>query len=220
MRHGIEGFLVPTLLGPAGGGLGARMVERHTIEAQTYQAYVGGVAQHTAVHIGKAAEALAQLIASPDLRRTMGAAGRRRVAEAFDWPVVARQIHDLTDDLAQVRAASADPVPRPPSDPVKGDPFRDFAGFATTTLTLDTRLWPAPGVTREAVLAKGSVPLDMAFPALRAQPDLCARAFDVIAAQPGTAVREVLVAFEAPQRRAVELGLAWMAKYGLVDWLG
>lgn len=219
VRHGIEGFLVPTLLGPAGGGLGARMVERHTIEAQTYQAYVGSVAQHTAVHIGKAAEALAQLIASPDLRRTMGAAGRRRVAEAFDWPVVARQIHDLTDELARVRAASADPVPRPPSDPVKGDPFRDFAGFATATLTLDTKLSPAPGVTREAVLAGGLRPLDMAFPALRAPPDLCARAFDVIAARPGTAVRDVLVAFEAPQRRAVELGLAWMAKYGLVDWL-
>lgn len=219
VRHGTEGFLIPTLLGPAGGGLGARMVERHTIEAQTYQAYVGGVAQHTAVHIGKAADALAQLIASPDLRRTMGAAGRRRVAEAFDWPVVARQIHDLTDELAQVRAASADPVPRPPSDPVKGDPFRDFAGFATTTLTLETRLSPAPGVTREAVLAEGSMPLDMAFPAFRAPPELCARAFDVIAAQPGTTVRDVLLAFEPPQRRAVELGIAWMAKYGLVDWL-
>ena len=60
----------------------------------------------------------------------------------------------------------------------------------------------------------------MAFPAFRAPPDLCARAFDVIAARPGTAVRDVLVAFEAPQRRAVELGLAWMAKYGLIDWLG
>jgi glycosyltransferase involved in cell wall biosynthesis len=219
VRHGIEGFLIPTLGGPAGGGLGARMVERHTVDGQYYQAYVGSVAQHTAVHIGRAAEALAQLIASPDLRRRMGEAGRRRVAEAFDWPVVARQIRHLTDELAAIRSRAGDPAPRPPSDPVKGDPFRDFAHFATTALTLDTPLRPAPGVTQADVLAAGAVALDAAFPALRAPPDLCAQAFGILVGREDPTVRDVLVAFPPEQRRAVELGLAWMAKYGFVDWL-
>jgi len=219
VRHGIEGFLIPTLGGPAGGGLGARMAERHTVDGQYYQAYVGGVAQHTAVHIGRAAGALARLIASPDLRRRMGEAGRRRVAEAFDWPVVARQIRDLTDTLAEIRAQAADPAPRPPADPVKGDPFRDFAHFATSVLTLDTPLSAAPGVTREDVAAAGAVALDGAFPTFRATPELCAQAFDVIAGRQDAKVRDVLGAFPADQRRAVELGLAWMAKYGFVDWL-
>ena len=219
VRHGIEGFLIPTLGGPPGGGLGARMAERHTVEGQYYQVYVGGVAQHTAVHIGRAADALAELIASPDLRRRMGEAGRRRVAEAFDWPVVARQIRDLTDALAEVRAQAADPPPRPPSDPVKGDPFRDFAHFATSALTLDTPLSAAPGVSRDDVAMAGTVALDAAFPFFRATPELCAQAFDVIAGRPDAKVRDVLTAFPAQQRRAVELGLAWMAKYGFVDWL-
>jgi len=219
VRHGVEGFLIPTLGGPAGGGLGARIVERHTIDGQYYQAYVGSVAQHTAVHIGRAADALAQLIASPDLRRRMGEAGRRRVAETFDWPVVARQIRDLTEALAEVRARAADPAPRPPADPVKGDPFRDFAHFATSALTLDTPLTAAPGVTREGVVVAGAVALDAAFPGFRATPEVCAQAFDVIAARPDARVRDVLAAFPPEQRRAVELGLAWMAKYGFVDWL-
>ena len=149
----------------------------------------------------------------------MGQAGRRRIADTFDWPVVARQIHVLTDELAEVRARSTDPVPRPPSDPVKGDPFRDFAGFATAAMTLDTALTARPGMTREAVLAAGAVALDAAFPAFRAPPELCAQAFEVVAARPGARVRDVLEAFAPPQRRAVELGLAWMAKYGFVDWL-
>ena len=219
VRHGVEGFLIPTLGGPPGGGLGARLIERHTVEGQFYQAYVGGVAQHTAVHVGRAAEGIADLAASPDLRRTMGAAGRRRVAEAFDWPVVARMIHDLTDELAAVRAAAADPAARPPSDPVKGDPFRAFAHFATATLSLDTRLMPAPGATPEGVRAAGATPLDSVFPAFRASPELCAQVLDLLIARQAATVRDVLMAFPEGQRRSIELGLAWMAKYGFVDWL-
>ncbi|PZQ64155.1 MAG: glycosyl transferase family 1 [Phenylobacterium zucineum] len=218
IRHGQEGFLIPTLLGPAGGGLGATMVERHVLGAVSYQGYVGGVAQHTAVNVGRAAAAIAELARNPDLRRRMGRAGRARVAEAFDWPVVARQIHDLTDELGRVRAAAADPAPGRPADPVKSDPFQAFAGFPTQRLTLDTRLTVPAGVTASQVLAVAAVPLDTAFPSLRATPELCARALEVLVAAGGGTVRDVLVAFPAPQRRPVELGLAWMAKMGFVDW--
>ncbi|MBL8554828.1 MAG: glycosyltransferase family 4 protein [Phenylobacterium sp.] len=219
VRDGVDGFLIPTLMGPTGGGLGANMVERHTLESTSYQAYVGAVAQHTAVHIGRAAEALAALIRDPGLRRRMGRAGRARVADAFDWPVVARQHHALVDELAEARAAASDPIPQPAGDPVKGDPFRDFAGFASHGLTLDTRLTAAPGATEAAVLATKGVALDAGFPNFRAPPETCAQALALIAARDGATVREVLTAFPAPHRRAVELGLAWLAKYGFVDWL-
>jgi len=221
VRHGIEGLLVPTLGGPAGGGLGATLVERHTIDRIAYQAYVGSVAQHTAVHVGRAGEALAELIRSPELRRRMGQAGRARVREHYDWPVVVRQVHALTDELAEVRAAAADPTSRMGHDPVNGDPFRAFAGFASHVLTLDTRLVATPGVALETVRDAGqAVELDTAFSNFRAAPALCAQAFERIAAAPdGLLVRDVLMAAPTPQRRALELGLAWMAKCGFVDWL-
>jgi D-inositol-3-phosphate glycosyltransferase len=221
VRDGTEGFLIPTLGGPASGGLGGALVERHTIDAVPYQVYAGGVAQHTAVHVGRAGAALAELIRSPELRRRMGHAGRARVREAYDWPVVARQFHSLTDELAAVRAAAADPAYQVDQDPVKGDPFRAFARFPSHRLTLETRLAATPGVAAQTVRETGkAVALDVGFPDFRAPPDICAQAFEMIAAAPtALTVREVLAAFPIPQRRAVELGLAWMAKCGFVDWL-
>ena len=219
VRDGVEGFLIPTLGGPVGGGVGETLLERHLLEAMTYQAYVGAVAQHTAVHVGRAAEALAALARSPDLRRRMGAAGRARVREAFDWPVVARHIHDLTDELSEIRGRAADPPVQRRSDPVRGDPFGDFAHFASHTLTLDARLIAAPGIAAADVRRSQHVALDTAFPGVRAPPELCAEAFALIAERGGATVREVLLAFPQPQRRAMEMGLAWMAKYGFVDWI-
>jgi glycosyltransferase involved in cell wall biosynthesis len=219
VRDGEEGFLIPTLGGPQAGGLGAALVSRHVMELESYQTYVGAVAQHTAVHIGRCAQALSDLIRSPDLRRRMGAAGRERIRTAFDWPVVAAQYRELVEDLGKVRAAAADPPAARRSNPVKGDPFVDFAHFATETLTVDTRLSPVPGVTGEDVRRTGQVTLDGAYAPLRAPPAACARVVDLLAERGAMTVREILLTFPAGERRPLELALAWMAKHGFVDWL-
>lgn len=218
MRDGEEAFLIPTLL-PQGGGLGDTMVLRHALEIDSYQAHVGATAQHTAVHIGEATQALAALIGSPELRRKMGAAGRARVKAAFDWPVVARAYRALSEELAAIRAAAPDVASRHRNQPVKADPFSAFQGFATHTLGLDGPLAAAGGATGADVLALRSVELDQAFPSWRASLEECARALDLLASGEARTAREVLVAFPTPRRRAVEMGLAWMAKLGLVDWL-
>lgn len=219
VRDGEEGFLIPTLGGPAGGGLGQGIVTRHVMELESYQTYVGAVAQHTAVHIGRCAQALTELIRSPDLRRRMGAAGRERIRTAFDWPVVAAQYRELVEELGRVRAAAAEPPAARLSNPVKGDPFVDFAHFATQTLTMDTRLAAVPGVTGADVLRTNEVVLDRAYAQLRAPVASCARALDLLAARGVTSVRDLLLAFPTPERRALELALGWMAKHGFVDWL-
>jgi len=218
VRDGVEGFLAPTLIGPAG-RLGRPIALNHILQGQSYQAYAGIIAQHTAVHVGRAAEALARLMADRDLRRRMGEAGRARIREAFDWQVVARQINALVDDLAHRRAAAADPGTRHVEDPVKGDPFRDFAGFATHRLALETALVATPGASPKAVLAADGVKLDVAFPGWRAKLAECARAMELIQTGQARTVGEVLLAFPVERRRAVELGLLWLAKHGYVDWL-
>lgn len=217
VRDGVEGFLIPTLGGPTS-GLGNSMITRHLFEAATYQAYVGEIAQFTAVHVGRAADALTELARSPELRKRMGAAGRERIRTALDWPVVARQIHALADELAEIRLASADPVVRRKGDPVRGDPFAAFAGFPTHVLTLDRPLAAAPGARGDDVRGLTAV-LDVAFGGMRANLEECAQALDLLASGEAHTAREVLVRFPLPRRRAVELGLAWMAKLGLVDWL-
>jgi glycosyltransferase involved in cell wall biosynthesis len=217
VRDGVEGFLIPTLLGPAE-GLGVSLSLHHIMEAQTYQSYVGSVAQHTAVHIGRAADALARLIADPELRRRMGAAGRERVRRSFDWKVVAGQLNALVDDLAGRRAAGADPKTNHVVHPVKGDPFHDFAGFATGVLSLDTPLSVRPGATADRVRAAGAITLDVAFAGWRASLEECAQVIDLLAPGEPRAVRDILTAFPQGRRRAVMLGLMWLAKYGFVDW--
>lgn len=78
VRDGVDGFLVRSLGGPIATGQG--MINRHLFAGLAYQAYVGAVAQHTAVHVGDAAARIADLIRSPELRAKMREAGRRRDA--------------------------------------------------------------------------------------------------------------------------------------------
>ena len=173
------------------------------------------MAQHTAVSIPHASGAIAELIRSPDLRRTMGAAGRARVKSSYDWPVVAGAFQAVLDELAQVRAASTDPVTRHQADPVRGDPFADFAGFASGVITLDTPL----SATANGDAVRGMTgELDKAFPGLRATPQECAQALDLVASGGARNVRQVLQAFPQDRRKPLELGLMWLAKLGLIDW--
>ncbi|HEX3366183.1 glycosyltransferase family 4 protein [Phenylobacterium sp.] len=217
VRHGVDGFLIPTLGGPRS-GLGVTIVQRHLFELTTYQTYVGEIAQYTPVHIGSAAAALAELGRSPELRRKMGAAGRERVAAAFDWPIVARQISGLVDEMAAVRAASPDPPRRVKADPVRPDPFVSFAGFPTQLFTLDMPIAAVPGVNGKDVLGL-SLALDTAFAALRSPLEECAQALDLLASGQARTGREVLSAFPMERRRMLEMGLVWMAKLGMIDWL-
>ncbi|THD70134.1 glycosyltransferase family 4 protein [Phenylobacterium sp.] len=217
VRDGIEGFLIPTLGGPAS-GVGLNIVQRHLFQITSYQTFAGEVSQHTAVHVGRAGAAIGALARNRHLRKTMGAAGRERVRSMLDWPVVARQISALADDLAEIRKASPDPVVRQKADPGRGDPFIDFAGFATQVLTADTRLSAVAGVNGDDVRGLTAV-LDKAFANVRASLEDCAMALDLLASGKAASAREIMAAFPVEKRRAVEMGLAWMAKLGLIDWL-
>jgi hypothetical protein len=133
--------------------------------------------------------------------------------------VVVGGYHALLDELASVRAAAPDVRPRRTSNPVKGDPFADFAGFATSAVSLEQRLTVPPGVTPEAVLATEAIELDQAFNHWRGSLAECAEAVRLVAGAGASTVRDVLLAFPQERRRVVELGLMWLLKQGFLDWL-
>ena len=219
VEDGVQGLRVPTLGGPTD-GIGARMAQNHIMLLESYQTYVGAVAQHTAVHIGKAAQAIETLIRSPDLRRRMGEAGRARVRAMFDWPVIAKGIDSLADDLAERRGEGrATAHPAGGLQPSKGDPFRDFAGFASQRLDDDTALALAPGVTRADLDRCASVRLDTVYGGFRANAAEIAQAFELIAGGACGTVGAVLARTAPGRRGAMQLGLMWMCKRGLLDWL-
>ncbi|MDP3854196.1 glycosyltransferase family 4 protein [Phenylobacterium sp.] len=215
VRDGQEGFLIPTL-GAPGGGQGLGMAARHAMGMDTYQSYVGSVAQHTAVHVGAAARALSALIADPELRKTMGAAGRERIRTTFDWPVVVSEIRALLDELAAIRGAAADTAPSHTIHPAKGDPFADFAGFATEVLSPDTPLALRPGADPTRL---DRTELDRVARGWRATPAECALVCELLASGQAANVGDVLARFAPARRSPVELAIVWMAKLGVIDWL-
>jgi hypothetical protein len=141
------------------------------------------------------------------------------VRAAYDWRVVAPQYRALVEELAAIRGAAPDAPTRQKGQPTKGDPFADFQGFATEAIGLDRPLAAAPGISGRDVLATEGIELDQAFTGWRAELADCAAALDLLASGRARTSREVLMAFPVGKRRAVELGLAWMAKLGFVDWL-
>ncbi|WP_426050883.1 glycosyltransferase family 4 protein [Brevundimonas sp. SL161] len=216
VQDGEQGMLIPTLIGSASGAP-TELVLGHAMGLKTYQQYVGVLAQHTAVDVARAAEALGALIMSPDLRKQMGDAGRRRVREKFDWSVVAPQFVRLAQALGDVRRSSPDPRCRSSRHPAKGEPFRDFAGFATNVLSATTVMALRPG-DGEADLSRASqLELDMFAATWRGSIEDCRTIVRVLSTGPMEA-RAVLGVFPREQRPRMQLSLLWMCKIGVLTW--
>lgn len=215
VQDGVEGSLIPTLGAPAYDLL-QEPATSHALAITSYQSYVGTVAQHTAVHVGRAAEALAAMIRSPDLRRRQGAAGRRRITESFDWRVVAPQYVALADELGDIRRAAPERPRRP--HPLKGDPFRDFAGFSSRVLALGDTLSIAADAGCGDLERAARVGLDQFASMRRARPDEELRLLTILGERGPSVVRDLLQVFPVERRKRVTLSLMWMAKAGILDW--
>jgi hypothetical protein len=170
------------------------------------------------VDVGRAARALADLAASPELRRTMGAAGRERVRTFLDWPVVVEGYRALIDELAAIRAATPAPATRHPVDPVKSDPFHDFAEWATATLKPTTVLSVRPGAGPADLERAAGLALDSAYAFWRSAPPIAAAALQVVAGRGSATVAEVLATVPEADRARLELTLVWMCKLGILAW--
>ena len=223
VRDGVDGCLIPTL-GAPGGAPGELLAQLHTLGLEAYQTYVGAVAQHTAVHLGRATDALVQLLRSPERRAAMGAAAQTRAREMFSWPVVVGQYNALFVELAERRARAlrdGEVVGGARLQPNRGDPFADFRGFASAVLEPDLRLRLAAGVGPADLDPLLAVQLNRLYPGLRGSvPEAMALLEQLQAAGAAGATPAQLLASVSPGRGPyLDTTLVWLAKLGLVDWL-
>ncbi len=139
VRHGVEGFAVPTWM-PApepGADLAlASELELAGAEArdQAYNLYCGTVSQCTAVDVGVAVEAFHALVADPALRQRLGEAGRRRARESYDWRTVVAAYQALWQELDAARQRDTEVAPwteGAAANPLRDDPFALFADYPT-----------------------------------------------------------------------------------------
>jgi hypothetical protein len=163
-----------------------------------------------------AAAALTRLVADPDLRRRMGAAGRRRVLERFTWERVVRAYEALwADQDREVRAWS--PPARAYSGPaVYPAPEQSFAGYPTGWVS-DGDLVQASPTAEAALPTFVSLPLTNIVGEQRARQAPAMASLLRAAGQPRP-VGELAAGLErtgldpAQARAAV----AWLLKYGLL----
>lgn len=145
VRHEIDGFRVPTLLPPPKSGLD--LAFSYLNQSLNYSTYIGHASMMTPVEIDACAQALIRLISDSELRQRMGANGRQRARDMYDWQVVIAAYEHLWQELADIRTHASMAVPTAPGVPpypLCDDPFRLFAHYPTTTLTQDLILSLGP----------------------------------------------------------------------------
>ena len=223
IQHPDEGLLIPTLAAPANGN-GNWLALSEAMVAIDPRAYGGSVAQGVAVHVGKAAEALTALIASPELRQRVGEAGQRRAFSSFDWPVVVAAHQALFAELRERRRdgqpASMPISPRPVRLPPLGnDPFEDFGSYASLQLSDEQLLRLSTDSLNQAASPLERCELDGLLPGLRGTAAEHHQLIAKLSSVGCCSVAELLASF--PRRRwpFLRMSLVWMAKLGQIDWL-
>lgn len=217
VRDGIDGFRIPTLA-PAP-GLGGDLAQRHARDLDTYDMYCGHASAFTAVDVEATAQAFARLFASPQLRRTLGEAGRRRARENYDWAGIILQYERLWEELAVIRreqGPQCQPLPHP--WPARLDPFHAFAGYPTTVLQAQTPLTLTDtGPAAALVRVEHYLGLAMVNFVKEVLPTLDEVRLVLEAAGQGPRPAAQLVQGIAEQRRAVVFrALTWLVKLGIL----
>jgi glycosyltransferase involved in cell wall biosynthesis len=143
VRHEVDGFRISTTMPEA--GLATDLALRHALEIDTYDMYCGHTCSLVSVDIDQAAHAFVKLFESASLRQSMGAAGRQRAQEVYDWKVIIAQYEALWAEQQSVRLAALENTSSPPAKlahpwPARMDPFYAFANYPTQALTAHTVL--------------------------------------------------------------------------------
>jgi starch synthase len=141
VRHEVDGFRINTTMPEA--GLATDLALRHALEIDTYDMYCGHTCSLVSVDIEQAAQAFVDLFESATLRQTMGAEGRKRAQQVYDWKVIIGQYEALWAEQQRVRMAALQNTESAPLDmahawPARMDPFHAFANYPTQVLKPST----------------------------------------------------------------------------------
>tara|TARA_B100000035_G_scaffold314620_1_gene331462 strand:- start:3859 stop:5550 length:1692 start_codon:yes stop_codon:yes gene_type:complete len=228
VRHGVDGFRIPTLAPQP--GLAGDLAHRHALGLDSYDMYCGHSSSLVAVHPEALTEAFVQLFQSSALRKKMGASGRRRAIEDYDWQAIIPRYEALWEEQTKIRlsarsareqnvASGAKPQPAP-IWAARLDPTVAFANYPTQQLRPSTQLTFAEP-SAEAALSKLASynSLSMVNYASFVSPtDGELKSVLTSAEQhfPNSCAAEDLLKDIDPKRRPYVLrGLAWLCKLGL-----
>jgi alpha-maltose-1-phosphate synthase len=218
VRHGVDGIRVPTLMPPAGSG--EALAFDYSSGGFNHAMFSAAASQSSAVDAGACAEALIGLIGDAELRGRMGAAGRQRAREEFDWRVVVGAYQALWSELGERRRACAEaaaPVAGRPARPLNMDPFDLFRDWPSDRLAPQSVVRLPSGTTASLVAAMRELGAAAPVPAVLLDPDNVGRLVDAL--QKGPMLAGDLVGMLEPHLHpAGWRTLTWLAKTALLAW--
>jgi glycosyltransferase involved in cell wall biosynthesis len=226
VRHEVDGYRIPTTMPAA--GMAADLAYRHALEIDNYDMYCGHTCSLIAVDIEAAALAFEKLFASKELRESMGAEGRARAQQVYDWRVIIAQYEGLWAEQQRLRLAAQE-ASRPSETattnnlnwvawPARLDPFYAFETYATHILREDTLLALVHTDVQQAIDAANAYrKLNMVNFAKQVLPSQQDVNQVLMKANAGPLSARAFSEVSPPERKlSVYRSLAWMLKMGLL----
>lgn len=214
VRHGVDGFRVPTLAPRA--GMGGDIGYLYANKWVAYDNYIAGAAQFTAVDLGAAEAAIVALVNDPDLRRRQGEQARIRARETFDWSAIIPQYQALWGEQAARLAATAEP-PSTRINPFAPDPFTLFAAYPSRHIARQDIVALRPGMTDAAAGIRLGGALANYSRVNPPSPEEVSRIIGHLTAHGPTPVAVLRDLFEPTRRAFIERALIWLARHDVVE---
>ena len=219
VNDGVEGFRIPTISPES--GLEGDLAYRHDLGIDTYDMYCGFSSSFVGVNIQSLMDSFCRLIEDKNLRLSMGAAGRERIKNQYDWAHVIKLYESFWEELNDLRKIeSNDKKERSRTrkfPPNRMDPSTAFAHYPTKNLKLETHLSLIPtdkssaldmvDVYRKLVLVNY---VDELMPSK----DTVTALVHASSKTPVT-VENILSSFDSESKHQAKRGLAWLIKLGI-----
>ena len=216
VRHGVDGFTVPTMAPPP--GFARDLALRFEMDIDNYDIYIGNTSHTVSVDIAATSRAYAALMDDAELRQRMGEAGKKRAKDVYDWKHVIAAYMDLWQELAILRQNVDEVVrkaPDRPANPSRDDPFSFFSSYPTTTIRADDHIC----LLQEAPLAYYQTISRLLLHnyGYHAPEALCQHLVQTIAATENATVSALLATIVPAQHTIATRALLEMAKIGLIS---
>jgi len=214
VRNGIDGFLIPTMTPPVSAGMD---LAKFYYNDENYGVALAAVSQSTAVDIECCAQAYAVLITDAELRKKMGASGRQRAREVFDWSRVIAQYEKLWGELSEARtslsAGHVLPDGWQAAHPAFPNPWKMFQSFPSTQLQPTDIIRVV--VTETEVDAITACDMNYFVPAMILPKEQMRELIEVIRRAGMVRMQDVLAAFPVESHDMLWRCIGWMLKHGV-----
>lgn len=213
VRHGEDGFRVPTYAPAPGDGMD--LAYAYATNSLSYDHYVAAAGQYTAIDLQAAEDAISALVTNCDLRRRMGAQAKARAKAVFDWSAIVPQYQALWAEQ-DARRRAAEPLTHARENPFRPDPFRMFACYPTHALADTWRVAASPSLAWSEAEALLRSPFAAYGAYQRCTMEDARAVFAQLVSGGPQSVSELMAPFAADRRAFVRRSLLWLARFGVI----